>query len=345
MFLISSNPHRNKNRSLSCQQVDHEQISTITLQLLQAAVVNIQQNSMVQEQTSITGTQSKKDRKDRDKSEELEGATADSKFDTANCALLVQQIFQQVTISNLAVFIKTFLLEASSVNIRWLAHDLIYALYENCNEANKVKLLQILWGLWTFLPAYGKRAPQFVDLLGYFTLNTKTALHLIPEKITHAVQLLREQNALISKHPSAPIYSALRQFLDLDGYYMESEPCLICNNIDQAMSVIKLTSIKADSKFTSNSNIVKLINSHMISKIILRISDLKKTKMVRTINVYYNSRNVQAVVELKNRPSMWHRAKSVTLQSGQTDVSSITTFFFIYFKISTTYKLKTYVYI
>jgi E3 ubiquitin-protein ligase UBR4 len=42
--------------------------------------------------------------------------------------------------------------------------------------------------------------------------------------------------------------------------------------------------------------------------------------MVRTINVYYNSRNVQAVVELKNRPSMWHKAKTVTLTSGQTDV-------------------------
>lgn len=47
---------------------------------------------------------------------------------------------------------------------------------------------------------------------------------------------------------------------------------------------------------------MKLVNSHMISRINLRISDIKRSKMVRTINFYYNNRTVQAVQELKNRP-------------------------------------------
>nr|CAD7428755.1 unnamed protein product [Timema monikensis] len=42
--------------------------------------------------------------------------------------------------------------------------------------------------------------------------------------------------------------------------------------------------------------------------------------MVRTINIFYNNRSVQAVVELKNKPAMWHKAKKVTLASGQTEV-------------------------
>ncbi|GBP04976.1 Protein purity of essence [Eumeta japonica] len=42
--------------------------------------------------------------------------------------------------------------------------------------------------------------------------------------------------------------------------------------------------------------------------------------MVRTINIYYNNRTVQAVVELKNKPAMWHKARTVTLQSAQTEV-------------------------
>lgn len=57
-----------------------------------------------------------------------------------------------------------------------------------------------------------------------------------------------------------------------------------------------------DSKFTTTTQIVKLVGSHTISKITLRIGDLKRTKMVRTINIYYNNRSVQAVVELKNKP-------------------------------------------
>lgn len=311
--------------SLSCHQLDHEQISSIILQLLQAAVVYASPPIPAIAESSATGTQAKvpsaKDRKDRDKSEEMDNAGVESKFDPANCNLLVQQIFNQVSIHNLTLFIKTFLLEANSVSIRWLAHGLVYAFYENSNEANKSKLLQALWTLWPMLPAFGKRAPQFIDLIGFFTLNTKSAVHTLSEKISKAVKILREQNELVAKHPSTSLYTALGQVLELDGFYLESEPCLVCNNADQSMSIIKLASIKMDSKFTTNSNIIKLVNSHIISKIILRIGDLKRMKMVRTINIYYNSRNVQAVVELKNRPSMWHKAKTVTLQSGQTDVS------------------------
>lgn len=302
---------------LSCHQFD-ESISSIILQLLQAAVVSM---SPPPEPPTVTGAQVKasKERKERDKSEEFDNG-AESKFDPGNCNLLVQQIFNQVPVHNLTLFIKTFLLETNSAQIRWLAHGLIYAFYENSNEANKNKLLQCLWGLWPLLPAYGKRTPQFVDLIGFFTLNTKSTMHTLPEKITKAVKVLREQNELVAKHPNAPLYSALSQVLDLDGFYLESEPCLVCNNTELPMSIIKLQSIKVDSKFTTNSNIIKLVNSHTISKIILRIADLKRAKMVRTINIYYNSRNVQAVVELKNRPAMWIKAKSVLLISGQTDV-------------------------
>ena len=50
--------------------------------------------------------------------------------------------------------------------------------------------------------------------------------------------------------------------------------------------------------------------SHSISKISLRIGDLKRTKMVRTINIFFNNRSVQAVVELRNRPTMWHKVRN-----------------------------------
>lgn len=57
-----------------------------------------------------------------------------------------------------------------------------------------------------------------------------------------------------------------------------------------------------DSKFTTTTQIIKLISSHTISKITVKIGELKRTKMVRTINIFYNNRSVQAVVELKNKP-------------------------------------------
>lgn len=64
---------------------------------------------------------------------------------------------------------------------------------------------------------------------------------------------------------------------------------------------IKLSSIKVDTRYTTTQQVVKLIGSHTISKVTVKIGDLKRTKMVRTISLYYNNRTVQAIVELKNK--------------------------------------------
>jgi hypothetical protein len=42
--------------------------------------------------------------------------------------------------------------------------------------------------------------------------------------------------------------------------------------------------------------------------------------MVRTINIFYNNRPVQAAVELKNRPGVWLKAKKLSLTPGQAEV-------------------------
>lgn len=304
---------------ISTYQLD-EGVSPIILQLLQSAVCNTNENIIGNPiKSEPKSNVSRAIRQDRERSEESE-CSIDSKFDPIQCSILVTQIFNPTPMPLLTKFIKIFLLETNVTSLRWQTHSLIYAFYENSNVQQKERLLNCMWELWPLLPAYGRRTAQFVDLLGYLTLSTKHANSKLLEYMGLAVSVLRQQNEFLSKHPNAPIYTALSHVLELDGYFLESEPCLVCNNPEVPMSNIKLSSIRIDSKFTTTTTIVKLVQSHMISKIILRIADLKRTKMVRTINIYYNNRTVQAVVELKNRPAMWHKARKVTLLSGQTDV-------------------------
>lgn len=134
-------------------------------------------------------------------------------------------------------------------------------------------------------------------------------------------------------------FSTLSGLVEFDGFYLESDPCLVCNNPEVPFSVsitqfhllrvneeyariflalnfksvfsltfssfaqqnIKLSSIKVDTRYTTTQQVVKLIGSHTINKVTVKIGDLKRTKMVRTINLYYNNRTVQAIVELKNK--------------------------------------------
>ena len=58
---------------------------------------------------------------------------------------------------------------------------------------------------------------------------------------------------------------------------------IFVRNVEVVLQNIKLSSIKVDSKFTTTMQIVKLSGSHTISKIALKITDLKRAKMV-TVN-------------------------------------------------------------
>lgn len=127
--------------------------------------------------------------------------------------------------------------------------------------------------------------------------------------------------------------SMMQSLVEFDGYYLESDPCLVCNNPEVPFSSVKLSSIKVDSKFTTTTQIVKLVGSHSISKVSIRISDLKRSKMVRNIQIYYNNRTVQGIVELKNKPGMWNKARRVTLSSAQTDVKVLVFYVTVYLKI------------
>lgn len=297
-------------------------VSPTVLQLLQCAMCSdanpasmVKKSEVLPKTSSLTVT-----RKERERSDESE---LESKFEEANCIALINQLTKQISSDILKAFVKAFLLEANSTFVRWQAHSLIFAIYKNSKQAQQDHLLTLLWQLWPNLPAYGRKAAQFVDLLGYFSLqcseNPGNEVK-IQEYVKHAVSVLKTQNELLSHHPNANLYANIAQFVELEGYYLESEPCLVCNNPEVPFATIKLSAIKVDSKFTTTTQIVKLVGSHTISKITLRIGDLKRTKMVRTLNIYYNNRSVQAVVELKNKPALWHKAKKVTLQSGQTEV-------------------------
>ena len=56
---------------------------------------------------------------------------------------------------------------------------------------------------------------------------------------------------------------------------------IIILNIFFSFQVMKLQSVKSEIRYTPNMILVKLVGSHNISQVVLRISDIKRTKMVR----------------------------------------------------------------
>lgn len=59
--------------------------------------------------------------------------------------------------------------------INYLMHGEIYftlvVVLSNSDPAHQHEILDAMWSMWFHLPSYGRRASQFVDLIGYFTIK------------------------------------------------------------------------------------------------------------------------------------------------------------------------------
>lgn len=113
------------------------------------------------------------------------------------CTALVSQLNKFADKETLIQFLRCFLLESNSSSVRWQAHCLALHIYRyvsqptcvsiqakfsesqgnfsvsrNSTKSHQELLLDLTWAIWPELPAYGRKAAQFVDLLGYFSLKT-----------------------------------------------------------------------------------------------------------------------------------------------------------------------------
>lgn len=154
---------------------------------------------------------------------------------------------------------RCFLLQANTTAVRLLAHHFLFAYYRNCDPKYQDALIRIMWKLFEELPQYGYKAREFVDLLAYETVKNPYLGESDWRAIIIAViDKLKDQNAVMNHHPNARIYQQLADITGLDGFFLESDPCLVCNCPDVPTAVMKLGAIKVDAKYTSNSQLYKL---------------------------------------------------------------------------------------
>ena len=52
-----------------------------------------------------------------------------------------------------------------------------------------------------------------------------------------AIALLKKQNEVVSTHPNGHVYSQLQSLVDFEGFYLESEPCLVCSDPEVSYGV------------------------------------------------------------------------------------------------------------
>lgn len=70
------------------------------------------------------------------------------------------------------------------------SHHWSVNLCRNSSKSQQELLLELTWAIWPELPAYGRKAAQFVDLLGYFSLKTPQTEKKVCSKASLAMVVL-----------------------------------------------------------------------------------------------------------------------------------------------------------
>jgi E3 ubiquitin-protein ligase UBR4 len=210
---------------------------------------------------------------------------------------------------------------SESESIRWAMHSLMKTLFADCSDAKKCVLVDFLWTMFNASVRFGQRAIQYTDLLGFFTIKSGMPPATLKNYGDLVAKTLNSQLTQLSTHSNSLLYSRLAEQLSFGGFYLESQLCLSCNTQNEELTLSTITGLKGDTKFTTTAQIYKLKAGQEIQRVNMKLTDVKRTRHIKTMTLYYTTRTSIPIIELKNSPHLWLKAKTVQLTQGQSDVS------------------------
>ena len=250
----------------------------------------------------------------------------------------------------LSRFVNVFLLEYNTESVRSEVASFLLGLWSYARAGQRRTIFSLLCSKVGVLPAYGSNASQLFGVLAQMAYDcastqrprrsssaaTSTVAAAadssasddaadlrteVGDLTSRLLNGLQHQNELLANHPNSSLYQALASVLEFEGYYLENEPCLVCNDPEVPFSRCKIEHLKSEMKFTDSTQLVKFQDSYTVAAVTVHISDIVRSKMVRTLNLYYNSKPVDDIASLRKKWNAWKKAKAVHVPRNAREVT------------------------
>ncbi|PAV85643.1 hypothetical protein WR25_08252 isoform B [Diploscapter pachys] len=204
---------------------------------------------------------------------------------------------------------------------RWLLHKMLRSTIQLANRQNQLLLIRLLLDLWPTARSVGIQGAQLADLIAsyaYRLLNSNELATLCQTELVAIGNIMQRMTAdgHFETHKEMSTNA-----LGWKSLLLETSPCLSCYSLRSASECHKLMSIKHDVRFSSNAMMFKLASHYEISKLTIRLNDVKRGKSIKKVVVYYCAKNVESAVELKTHRELWQKIANVSVEQNETEIN------------------------
>ncbi|ETN86952.1 hypothetical protein NECAME_16037 [Necator americanus] len=165
---------------------------------------------------------------------------------------------------------------------RWLMHGLLRSTIQLASRQNQVVLLRILWNdLWPLARGLGDHGAQLADILATYASRLFSTSEMLSVCDTE-LEAISATVKRIEKEGHAGWYRQMTGLgLGWKTMLMDTSPCLVCFSRKDVAETVKLNSIKQEARFAANAMMLKLTCHYEVSKVIIKLTDVKRNKMIK----------------------------------------------------------------
>ncbi|UMM10762.1 hypothetical protein L5515_000390 [Caenorhabditis briggsae] len=212
--------------------------------------------------------------------------------------------------------IKRFLI-GKDEQLRWTLHGMLRSVIQLASRQNQCSIVKKLYNMMYPLVAnLGVQGAQLVDLIATYAPRVFSSSELV-SMTQSEISTIQKLSNLLNEEGYRGNYRLMSELgLGWKAIQFDRNPCLVCFQTKGSHDVVKMTSMRQDARYSPNTMIYKLISNYEISKVTIKLSDVKRTKTIKKVSLYYSAKSVESV-ELKLHPDLWRKCAMVTVPDNE----------------------------
>uniref|UniRef100_A0A1I7UEM6 E3_UbLigase_R4 domain-containing protein n=1 Tax=Caenorhabditis tropicalis TaxID=1561998 RepID=A0A1I7UEM6_9PELO len=216
--------------------------------------------------------------------------------------------------------IKRFLI-GKDEHLRWTLHGMLRSVIQLASRQNQCSIVKKLYStVYPMVENLGIQGAQLVDLIATYAPRVFSSSELVSMTQSEISTIQRLGEALDNEGYQGMYKQMIELGLGWKSIQFDRNPCLVCFTSKGSHDVVKMSSIKSDTRFSANTIIYKLISNYEISKVTIKLTEVKKNKSIKKVSLYYSAKSVESV-ELKLHPELWRKCAVVNVADNETTIN------------------------